>query len=379
MTRRRVFISCYFPRSVALEGVGTLVCGFSRAFTCAGWDVTLLLPQGEYAVSDATVEMYRPGLFGVAGLPRYYRAVGRLSALADVTLLVESSPALGASVSCVADLARARALFYLPLQTSSVLREIGLSRQALVHWAGMHRLWARRIDWRDKHCVVGSEFQVRQMRALHCGHVDVLPVSGVSRDATVLSRSAARRRLGWDDQPVVGYLGHYSRAKGVDVLVEAFAKVRGAGVLALAHSGRGELTSRGRAALASLRAQGRVRELGVCEPLNFLAACDVVALPYITSSICHQPQVLLESLAASTAVVTTALGGFAELLSQGPCGWVIRPRDVDALASALAGALADLPALHATGQRGRTVFEASCASERMVAYMDEIVARASRP
>jgi len=379
MSGRRILISCYFPRSVELEGVGSLVRGFAQEFVRAGWAVTLLLPRGEYRIPGVSVATYESGLLG---LSRYRRAVRKHSASADVTLLVENNPALGASADCTVDAARTRVLFYSPLQSFSLVREMGWSKQALVHAVGKHWFWARRVDWRDKRCVVGSEFQAGQLRSLGCGQVDVLPASGVSREATVLSRPAARRSLGWDDQPVVGYLGHYSRAKGVDVLLKAFdtytSLSAGAGVLALAYSGKGALVSAGRSALERLRSRGRVRELGVCDPLDFLAACDVVALPYITSSIFHQPQVMLESLAASTSVITTSLGGFAELPSQGPCGLVIPARDADALTTAVAQSLADLPALHAMGQRGRAVFEASCPCERVVEYMSD-VARVSRP
>jgi len=370
MSGRRILISCYFPRSVELEGVGSLVRGFARAFSRAGWAVTLLLPRGEYEIPGVAVATYESGLFG---LSRYRRAVREHSASADVTLLVENNPALGASADCVADASRARTLFYSPLQSFALLREMGWSKQAFVHAVGKHWFWARRVDWRNKRCVVGSEFQSRQLRSLGCGQVDVLPACGVSRDEAVPSRPAARRALGWDDSPVVGYVGHYSRAKGVDVLLEAFESYAGPGVLALAYSGKGSLTSGGAAALERLRASGRVREMGVCRPLEFLAACDVVALPYITSSIFHQPQVMLESLASSTAVITTSLGGFAELPSQGPCGLVIPPRSADALMSAIAQALADLPVLHAMGERGRAVFEDSCTCERVVEYMTSAV------
>jgi len=369
MSGRRLFQACYFPRSVELEGVGSLVRGVSGAFVRAGWDVTLLLPAGEYAISGVEVHTYGSG---PRGRSRYRRAVERFSAQADATLLVENNPAFGASAEWTADASRARTLFYSPLQSFALLGEMGWSKQSLLHAVGKHWFWARRVDWRNKRCVVGSEFQAEQLRSLGCGQVDVLPVCGVSRDEAVLSRTAARRRLGWDDTPVVGYLGHYSRAKGVDVLVEAFSNYLGPGVLALAHSGKGVLTSNGRAALERLRSRGRAREVGVCDPLVFLAACDAVALPYITSSIFHQPQVLLESLAAATPVITTDLGGFAELPSRGPCGLVIPPRDADALMSAVTQALTDVPQLHAMGRWGRTVFETSCPSERLVEYMGEL-------
>jgi len=366
---RGVLISCYFPRSVELEGVGSLVRGLARTFVAGGWDVTLLMPQGQYvAQTGVRVETYRPGL--LSGLTNYRYAIGKHSQHMDAVLLVENNPNLArcAEASAVPD--KTLCLFCTPLQTLALVGEMGLSRQAIVHALAKHRMWAKRIDWTTKRCIVGSAYQARQLQALGARDVRVLPVCGVSRDAAVPTRDEARRRLEWDDTPVAGYLGHYSPAKGVDVLVQAFAACKSAGVLALAHSGKGRLGASATAALASLRQQGRVREIGVCDPLTFLAACDVVALPYITTSIFHQPQVMLESMAASTAVITTGIGGFPELIRSMGCGVIVPPRDPAALAKAIDTCLGDLPSTRQWGTRGRAAFEQRCCAELLPELVD---------
>jgi len=134
----------------------------------------------------------------------------------------------------------------------------------------------------------------------------------------------------------------------------------------LAHSGKGTLSRRSRGLPDRLARAGRALLLGVVDPLTFLAACDVVVLPYVTASIFHQPQVMLESFAASTPVITTNVGGFGELVRPGRTGWLIPPRDVHGLLSALDEAIGDPASTRHLGRQARAIFESELCREAFV-------------
>ncbi len=87
---RAILLACYFPRCVALEGVGSLLRGLAAHLAAGGDEVRLLVPEGRYeAAPGVKLLTYRPGLLGVA---RYRRALRRHSEGADAVLLVENNP-----------------------------------------------------------------------------------------------------------------------------------------------------------------------------------------------------------------------------------------------------------------------------------------------
>lgn len=365
-----VLIGCFFSRSVSLEGVGSLVRGLAAEMRRRNLRVRLLLPEGHYSLSEG-VELltYRPGPLG---LVRYRKMLSGASG--DLLVLMENNPAMGFSWSAGRGFGQRVCVFYSPLQGFGLIREMGLTRQALLHAVGKNGAIARVHDWSDRRCIVGSEFQARQLRALGAAQVQVLPVCGLSQAQPMLARESARVLQNWDRRPVVGYMGHFSRAKGVDVLVKAFSRYAGPARLALAHSGKGRLSKHAQRLLNQMLSEDRAILLGEVDVTNFLAACDVVALPYITSSIFHQPQVMLESFAASTAVLTSRVGGLAELVWDGQTGRLVDARDVQAMTDALAEMTKDLDATHELGRQGRRLFDERCSTESFVTHLLEMSA-----
>lgn len=370
MSARRLLLGCFFTRSIELEGVGSLASGLAEGFVAAGWEVDLLLPEGNYpAIAGAELHTFQTG---AGGLKRYRARIAQLSRPGGAALLIENNPNLARSADASTCPGRTWPMFVTPLQTMGVLKELGLGRQGLVHAITKHRLWSRLIRWPGRRVLVASQFQAQQLRALGADRVEVLPVCGVSASRQIPDRAAARRALGWDDRPVVGYLGHYSRAKGVDVLVEAFSGLPGESVLAIGYSGKGRLRPENSARLDEIARAGRLRLLGRTDPTTFLAACDAVALPYITSSIFHQPQVMLESFAAATAVITSDLGGFGELVQPRQTGLLCPPRNPAALRAAIEQMLSDLPAAHRMGLAGREVFAQRLSREVFCSRFQEL-------
>ena len=64
----------------------------------------------------------------------------------------------------------------------------------------------------------------------------------------------------------------------------------------------------------------------------YLAAADVVAVPSRNEGM---GRVIVEAMALGLPVVATAVGGIPDVVTDGECGRLIAPEDVDALSAAL--------------------------------------------
>jgi glycosyltransferase involved in cell wall biosynthesis len=172
----------------------------------------------------------------------------------------------------------------------------------------------------------------------------------------------------------VVYAGRLSHEKGVDVLVEAVARL-GHGHLDVVGDGpeRPRLEAQ-----AATRAPGRVQFHGRVpreRVLQLLGAGAVAAMP----SRCHdnQPMAVLEAFGCGVPVVATNLGGLPELVDGG-CGEVVPPEDPDAMAAALARLLAHPARTLAMGQAARSRAEREFAPERHLAGLERLYERAER-
>ena len=354
--RPRMLVAAFFPRTVTLEGVGTFIRGIAAEMLSRGWDVHVLTPTGKPLVGSPVVSLFYDS--GLKGIFNYRKALKAASKDADAVLLVESNPVMGFTARWSAKPQATLTYFLTPLATPSDLRRAGLTKQSIKHGIGKSRLLARPQSWGDRRFAAATEYQAKQIRSLGASHITVLPGAGFTASRPVPDRETAREQLGWDDKPVYGYLGHYSPAKGVGVLIDAADHLADTGaVLGLAYSGKGKLSAEHDAKRKALIASGRARELGVVDPLLFLAACDVTVLPYVSPSIYHLPQVMLESFAASTPVVTTDVGGMGELIRPNVTGLLAPPGDAPALAAAIRQMLADPSKREESGRVCRDIFE----------------------
>jgi glycosyltransferase involved in cell wall biosynthesis len=153
-------------------------------------------------------------------------------------------------------------------------------------------------------------------------------------------RAHARASLGIpQDGRVVVCVSRLSHEKGIDVLVDAMARMDKSTRLYVIGDGAE------RAALAA-----RVRSAGMDERVilmqtrphdeipRWLAAADVAVLPSRTEGM---PNAVLEALACGRPVVATAVGGTRELIDNPAVGTLVAPGDAGALAHALSAALND--------------------------------------
>ena len=137
--------------------------------------------------------------------------------------------------------------------------------------------------------------------------------------------------------PIIGFVGQVVRGKGLDLLVDALARIPDAR-LVVAGAGNGLEAVRTR--IARLGLLGRVEILGAVAPTDVRAIYDrvrVVAVP----SRWPEPfgMIGVEAMRRGRVVVGARHGGIPEWLEDGVTGIAFRPGDVDDLASALSRAL----------------------------------------
>jgi glycosyltransferase involved in cell wall biosynthesis len=213
-------------------------------------------------------------------------------------------------------------------------------------WAG-HRLptrWANRWTSRWDAATFAVSEQTRSSlagpaaaRAQVLTHgIDVAAVA-----AQRASRDAVREELGLDPHEwVVGTVANLTPQKDYPTLLAAAALLRDRGVPATVVAvGQGPLESEVRAQVDALGLTGTVRLTGFRDDaVRVMAAFDVFTLASAWEGL---PVALMEALALGLPVVATAVGGVAEVLTDGVDAVLVPSRDPAALADAWAATLAD--------------------------------------
>jgi glycosyltransferase involved in cell wall biosynthesis len=187
---------------------------------------------------------------------------------------------------------------------------------------------------------------------------------------------------------VVGYAGHLYAWKGVDILLQAVAKIEGVqGLIVGGHEQEPDL-ARLRALAASLGIQDRVTFIGQLRPGDVaarLAQADVLVLPNPASAISTRatsPLKLFEYMAARRAIVASDLPSMREVLTDGREALLVAPGDAGALAAALRTLAADRALrerLAAAAFAAAAEYSWNRRAQRLEALFDEVLrARGSR-
>lgn len=160
-------------------------------------------------------------------------------------------------------------------------------------------------------------------------------------------QDAARIRLARDFDmrgPVVLYIGNLLPVKGLEVLIDAFAKLAGQGVdFTGLLIGQGPLRARLEAQIARRGLRGRVELLGPRphdQLPDWYRAADFFVLPSYSEGV---PVVLLEAIACGTPIVASRVGGIPEIAHLGDSR-LVPAGDTAALAEAIRAGIADYAA-----------------------------------
>lgn len=151
----------------------------------------------------------------------------------------------------------------------------------------------------------------------------------------------------------VCFVGRLERRKGIETLLQAIPTVLNAAPsVRFEIVGRDHLGFRGRAGL-SLWHRRRV-EFRDPVPLTELAAVyqrsDISVVPSLYD---NSPYTCIEPMACGIPVIGTTVGGIGEYVVEGRTGFLIQPRDPDALAAAIIRLAADAELRHRLGVAAR--------------------------
>ena len=207
--------------------------------------------------------------------------------------------------------------------------------------------------------------------------VRVVP-NGVDRARfSPADRQAARAGLGLaPERRLLLYVGHLKEAKGAVDLARAYTLLAAErGDVDLLVVGDGEAKGAMTAVAEQSGEGGRGMRLVGARPYDevprWMAAADVIVLPSWNEG---TPNTIIEALAAGRRVIATPVGGIPDLVTSPLLGELVPPRDVGALAAALARAVDepyDPSAVAAAAAEGQGSWADSAA--RLLRVLEEVV------
>ncbi len=163
-----------------------------------------------------------------------------------------------------------------------------------------------------------------------------------------------------DENPLVLMPTRLVVEKGVHIFIDAARMLKKRGIKARFQIAGGETVHNPKAIskeqMEALVADGSVEWLGRVEDMpGLLAAADLIVYPsYYGEGV---PRVMLESLAAGRAIITTDNPGCKETIRKGENGILIPVRDVEATANAMEKLIKDQPLRKKMGKQSRKLAE----------------------
>ena len=171
--------------------------------------------------------------------------------------------------------------------------------------------------------------------AFQGAHQDVI-YNGYEAPASVLPRVPGNRPF------TLGFIGRLAPTKGVELLIEAFARATATSSqpMCLRIAGSGDLEY-----VRSLRDRARdwpIDLVGKVAPAAFYESIDITVVP----SLWHEPlaRVIFESFAHGVPVLASCRGGSPELVVPGKTGWLFDPAEEGALERMIGQAVAEMQA-----------------------------------
>lgn len=202
------------------------------------------------------------------------------------------------------------------------------------------------LRWMDHVvCVSNSQAEKVLSTGIRSSHVSVIHNS-IDPSRFQVGRQKAREDVlelfGQRLQFIVGGIGRLSGEKGFDLYVRAALKLTASDPrVGFLHCGDGPQRERLQKMICAQGMQDRVVLAGTRSDVDTLIrGMDVTVLPSYTEGL---PNAVLESMAAGTPVIATAVGGTPELITHNDTGCLIPPGQVDAICNAVS-TLMDSPA-----------------------------------
>lgn len=206
------------------------------------------------------------------------------------------------------------------------------------------------------------------LRLVETGHdIDVVPNFFTPRPPT-RSRDEVRRELGLTDETLVIHASNLRAVKRIDLLLQTAARIQPRESFKLLIVAGDDFSPfRNEAKRLHLEDRIIVRE-GVSSVEDYFAAADLGLVTSEYESFCLS---ILEGMTFGCPSVSTAAGGIPEVVEDGVSG-ILRPfGDVDGLAQAVSGLIADPSRRRRLGEAARTRASTHFTAARVVpAYLD---------
>ena len=239
--------------------------------------------------------------------------------------------------------------------------------------------------WRDAEGYVTITAGLAEELSAHFGTrplVAVIPDGYRAPDGATAAAAVAP-----SNAPVVAYAGHLYPWKGVDVLLEALARLPHVhGLIVGGHAAEPDLP-RTKALASRLGLDERITFTGLVKPAEvhgYLRRADVLALPNpasVLSSRYTSPLKLFEYLAAGRPIVASDLPSIREVLHDGDDSLLVPPGDPDRLAAAIQRVLGDAALADRLAKAAQALapeYGWDRRAERLEAHFAEVIASRGR-
>jgi glycosyltransferase involved in cell wall biosynthesis len=195
----------------------------------------------------------------------------------------------------------------------------------------------------------------------------------VPNNLIALAESTARPAFLPPEDGYLMFVGALGRHKGVDVLLEAWRRLRHRPPLVLIGTPRADTPP--------IDDPGVVvaRDVHSAQVMASWMRASVAVVP----SVWHEPmgQVAIEAMLAGLPVIASDVGGLRDVVEHGVTGLTVPPGDPGALASALDTLLDDPDRRRRMGEKGRRharQFEAAAVAPRVVEVFEDVLRRRAR-
>jgi glycosyltransferase involved in cell wall biosynthesis len=191
----------------------------------------------------------------------------------------------------------------------------------------------------------------------------------VDRFSSPIDRISARQIFNLDPAEFVfGNVGRLHEQKGHEFLLQAFAKMKANARLIIVGDGR--LRDRLMKLADQLEISNRVSFLGARADIHeFLSAIDVFIMPSLWEG---QPIALLEALAIGKPCIASAVDGIPEIIVNGTNGYLVSPKDVEELATAMNSMIEDPGSLWKFSNRKMSGLDSKFLAENMAREVADI-------
>ena len=176
--------------------------------------------------------------------------------------------------------------------------------------------------------------------------------------------TAANARDAHPDRMVVGMAAVLEERKGHRFLLEAARRLKAQGCqIGYRLAGAGSLRKSLEEKTIQLGLKEDVEFLGFVSDIpGFLSNVDIVVLPSLFEGLGVS---VLEAMAAGKPVIASRVGGLPEIVIDAATGFLVEPRDVEGLASAISKLAGDIILIRNMGQKGRERLEKNFTMEQM--------------